>query len=120
MFFPEPSASHGAFALRTWTLQCPRRLLLSRNGGFSETTERKWQCGTRQTHQDMELLLLGERKAALKEDRHREPVSYEGISVAGSKAPARCGREPSENQQCGTNRQHASQTIPSRENAETQ
>ena len=26
---------------------CPRRLLLSRNGGFSETTEQKWQCGTR-------------------------------------------------------------------------
>lgn len=30
-----------------WMLHSHRRLLHSRNGGFSETTEQKWQCGTR-------------------------------------------------------------------------
>src|SRR6266478_4718229 len=98
MFSLALSASHGAFALKTWTLQCPRRLLLSRNGGFSETTEQKWQCGTRQTNQDMELFLLGERQAALQENRHHEPVPHKGIRVASSKTAPRCSRKTSSGQ----------------------
>src|ERR1019366_10258679 len=100
MFSPALSASHGAFALKTYTLQCPRRLLLSRKGGFGETTEQKWQCGTRQTNQDVELFLLGERQAALKTNRHHEPVPHEGIGMAGSKTPARCSRKPNASQHC--------------------
>src|SRR5450755_4328054 len=95
-----------------------RRLLLSRNGGFSETTEQKWQCSTRQTHQDVELFLLGERQAALQENRHRESVSDEGIRMAGSKATARCGREPIQHQQRDSRRENSSRTVPSGEDAQ--
>jgi hypothetical protein len=39
--------SRGAFCVLIWMLRCTCRLLLSRTGGFNESTEQKWKCRTR-------------------------------------------------------------------------
>jgi hypothetical protein len=58
-------------------------LLSNRKGGKQhEATARKQLFG--QTHKDVEFFLLGERQTTLQENWHGEPVSYEGISMAGS------------------------------------
>src|SRR6266436_7071796 len=94
--------------------------LLSRNGGFSESTEQKWKHRVRYPNQDMAFCLLGERQTALEKNRHLESVSHEGISMAGSKAVARCSRKPNASQhQRSTNRQHAGRAVQSREDADT-
>src|ERR1700686_2029871 len=90
--------------------------LLSRKGGFSESKKQKWKHRFRQENQDVALFLLGERQAALEKNRHLEPVSHEGIGMAGSKAFAGCSRNPNASQpdyQRSADSQNAGGAIPS-------
>jgi len=89
-------------------------------GGFSETTEQMWKCRTRQTYQDLELLLVGQRQTAVEEDRPHAPISHEGISLAGSEAVTRRFGEPSQNHQRSADSEHSNRTLQSGEDAETQ